>query len=59
MKLASIGPGVSEEMFENVDIQHTHIRTTEPYIYYKLTNESKGSGELITVNCRLQSIVYR
>ena len=37
-------------MFENVDIQHaqnTHIRTTEAYLYYKLTNEPKGSGELI------------
>ena len=48
--LASIGPVVSEEkMFENVDIQHTHthIRTTEAYLYYKLTNEPKGSGELI------------
>ena len=45
-------------MFENVDIQHTHIprhihtcththiRTTEAYLYYKLTNEAKGSGEL-------------
>ena len=33
-------------MFENVDIQHTHphthIRTTEAYLYYKLTNEPKG-----------------
>ena len=28
---------------ENVDIQ----RTTEAYLYYKLTNEPKGSGELI------------
>ena len=28
-------------MFENVDIQ-----TTEAYLYYKLTNEPKGSGEL-------------
>ena len=44
--LASIGPVVSEKMFENVDI-HTHIRTTEAYLYYKLTNEPKGSGELI------------
>ena len=27
--------------------QHTYIRTTEAYLYYKLTNElSKGSGEL-------------
>ena len=44
--LASIGPVVSEEMFENVDIQHTHIRTTEAYLYYKLTNEPKDSGTL-------------
>ena len=28
-----------EEMFENVDIQHTFLRTTETYLYYKLTNE--------------------
>ena len=35
-------------MFENVDIQHihTHILTTEANLYYKLTNEPKGSGEL-------------
>ena len=26
---------------------HTHIRTTEAYLYYKLTNETIGSGELI------------
>ena len=47
--LALIGSVVSEKkMFENVDIQHTHIhiRTTETYLYYKLTNEPKGSGEL-------------
>ena len=31
-------------MFENVDI-HTHIRTTDAYLYYKLTF---GSGELKT-----------
>ena len=41
-------------MFENVDIQHTHIhthiRTTETYLYFKLTNEPKGSGELIIFN---------
>ena len=43
--LALIGPLVLEEMFENVDI-YTHIRTTEAYLYYKLTNEPKGSGEL-------------
>ena len=44
--LASICPVVSEEIFENVDTTHTHIRMTEAYIYYKLTNEPKGSGEL-------------
>ena len=38
-------------MFENVDI-HTHIRKTEAYLYYKLTNEPKGSGELITMQFR-------
>ena len=39
MKLASIGPVVSEEkMFENVDIL-THIRRTEAYLSYKLTTE--------------------
>ena len=26
------------------------IRTTEAYLYYKLTNEPKGSGELIEYN---------
>ena len=34
-------------MFENVDIQHTHLRSIEAYLYYKLANETKGSGELI------------
>ena len=34
-------------MFENVDIHTpTHIQTTEAYLYYKLTNKPKGSGEL-------------
>ena len=37
-------------MFENVVI-HTHIRTPEAYLYYKLTSEHKDSGEL-------KSIVY-
>ena len=41
------GPVVSEEkIFENVDI-NKYIHTTEAYLYYKLTNEPKGSGELI------------
>ena len=45
--LASIGPVVSEEkMFENVDNNNIH---TEAYLYYKLTYEHKGSGEL-TIN---------
>ena len=52
--LTSISPVVSEEkMFENVDT-HTHIHTyiytyitdDSAYLYYKLTNEPKGSGEL-------------
>ena len=44
--LASIGPLVSEEMFENVDMHtytrtqiHTHIRTMEACLSYKLTSE--------------------
>ena len=41
--MASIGPVVSEEMFENVDDGQW---TPEAYLYYKLTNEPKGSGEL-------------
>ena len=46
--LASIDPVVSEKMFENVDTHtHTHPRTTEAYLYYKFTNEPKGSGVLI------------
>ena len=28
---------------------HTHIWTTQAYVYYKLTNEPKGSGELIMI----------
>ena len=52
--LASIGLVVSEEkMFENVDIHtythihaYIHVRTREAYLYYKLTYEPKGSGEL-------------
>ena len=43
--MASIGPMVSEEMFENIDI-HTHTRTIEAYLYYKLIHEPKDSGEL-------------
>ena len=39
--LASIGSVVLEEkMFENVDIHtYTHMRTTEAYLFYKLTTE--------------------
>ena len=49
--MSLIDPVVSEEkMFENVDNTHTYIPnykwTTEAYLYYKLTNEHKGSGEL-------------
>ena len=38
-------------MIKTVDNAHTHtihtnIRTTEAYLYYKLTKEPKGSGEL-------------
>ena len=40
--LASIGPVVSEKMFENVD---THM-LTEAYLSYKFTTEPKGSGKL-------------
>ena len=44
--LASIGPVISEEkMFENVDVR----RTAEACLYYKLTSELKGSGELKSV----------
>ena len=55
MKFGFNGPVVSEEkMFENVDT-HTHTQTTEAYLFYKLTNEPKGSGELtkpvINKNC--------
>ena len=43
----NINQVVSEEqMFENVDNIHTYEWTTEAYLYYKLTNEPKGSGEL-------------
>ena len=47
--MASIGPVVSEEkMFENVDGRTTDDdgRTTDAWLYYKLTYEPKGSGEL-------------
>ena len=30
---------------------HIHIRTTEAYLYYKLINEPKGSGELKKIFC--------
>ena len=29
---------------------HTYIRTTEAYLYYKLSYEPKGSGELKIVS---------
>ena len=48
--LASIGPVVSEEKIFEKCWQHTYIptyrQTTEAYLYYKLTYELKGSGEL-------------
>ena len=41
--LASIGLVASEEkMFQNVDVE----QIAEACLYYKLTNEPKGSGEL-------------
>ena len=51
-------------MFENVDIQHTHIpthiRTTKASLYYKLTNEPKGSGELkIGIYCYLTADILK
>ena len=59
--LASICQVVSEEkMFENVDIHtyiHTYIWMTEAYLYYKLTYEPKGSGELIT--CKIKNIITK
>ena len=30
---------------------HTYIRTTESYLYYKLTNEPKGSGKIKRMVC--------
>ena len=35
-----------EKMFENVDNIFTYLQTTEAYLYYELTYEPKGSGEL-------------
>ena len=51
MKYGFIGPVVSEEkMFENVDNgrRTDDGRTTDAWLYYKLTYEPKGSGELTT-----------
>ena len=57
--LTSIGPVVSEEMFENIDIHttytythiHTHMRTPEPAYTISSPYEPKGSGELkITID---------
>ena len=59
--LASIRPAVSEEkMFENVDNTyiHTYERTTEAYLYYKLTNEPKGSDELIKKNKGIKAYLF-
>ena len=30
--------------YNTITYTHTHIRTTDAYLYYKLTNEPKGSG---------------
>ena len=57
---------VSEEMFENVDTHtsihtysvHTYTRTTEAYLYYKLTNEPKGLGEIKTEESVLFTFVF-
>ena len=38
---------------------YTHIRTTEAYLYYKLTNEPKDSGELKLQLLGVSSMVSR
>ena len=51
-------------MFENVDITytyihtyiHTYIQTTGAYLCFKLTNEPKGSGELIKQAIMLKAV---
>ena len=43
-------------MFENVDNTHTDEWTTGAYLFCKLTNEPKGSGELKTETVPMQSI---
>ena len=35
---------------EDADARIHIIRTTEAYLYYKLTNDTKGSGELKSRN---------
>ena len=46
MEAASIGPVVSEKMFEN---GRRRRRTKEACLCYKLTHEPKGSGDLIII----------
>ena len=52
--LASIGPAVLEKIFENGG-QRTDDR---PWLYYKLTNESKGSGELKSNKICIRAQIY-
>ena len=45
--LASIGPAVLEKkIFENGGLTDNGRTDDGPWLYYKLTNEPKGSGEL-------------
>ena len=44
--LALIGPAVLEKIFENSGRTDNGRTDDRPWLYYKLTNEHKGSGEL-------------